>query len=153
MLMSCTNTYLFKGKRSMFFCVSSLSHLMTSSTIFTSGYRALSVKFSRALIKHVIFGGISQFGTTIMKISYGIDIQESNNPYILLAKKALRGLDEAGVPGAFWVDVFPVLKYVPSCFPSAGFQKKAGHWREVNKSLIEKPFHYVKDHLVRDHFF
>ena len=88
-----------------------------------------------------------------MKISYGIDIQESNNPYILLAKKALRGLDEASVPGAFWVDVFPVLKYVPSCFPSAGFQKKAGRWREVNKSLIEKPFHYVKDHLVRDHFF
>ena len=88
-----------------------------------------------------------------MKISYGIDVQESNDPYILVAEEAMRGVSEAGVPGAFLVDVFPVLKYVPSWFPGAGFQKKATHWREVNKFLIEKPFSYVKEQLVRGQFF
>ena len=88
-----------------------------------------------------------------MKISYGIDVQESKDPYILVAEEAMKGITEAGVPGAFWVDVFPVLKYVPSWFPGAGFQKKAAHWREVNRSLVEKPFRYVKEQLVRDHFF
>ena len=47
-LTSCTNTYLFKDKRSVFFCVGSSSHLTTSSTTFISGYRALSVKVSGA---------------------------------------------------------------------------------------------------------
>ena len=88
-----------------------------------------------------------------MKISYGIDVQESKDPYILVAEEAMKGITEAGVPGAFWVDVFSVLKYVPSWFPGAGFQKKAAHWREVNRSLVEKPFRYVKEQLVRDHFF
>ena len=87
-----------------------------------------------------------------MKISYGIDIQESKDPYILVAEEAVEGIHEAGVPGAFWVDVFPVLKYVPSWFPGASFQKKAARWREVNKSLIEKPFCYVKEQMVRDQF-
>ena len=87
-----------------------------------------------------------------MKISYGIDVQESDDPYILVAEEAMRGVSEAGVPGAFLVDVFPVLKYVPSWFPGAGFQKKAAHWRELNKFLIEKPFRYVKEQLVRGQF-
>ena len=136
----------------MCFCVSSLSHLTTSSTTFTSVYHALSVKFSRVLMTHVFCCEISLFGTTMMKVSYGIDIQESNDPYIIVAKEAMGGIHEAGVPGAFWVDVFPALKYVPSWFPSAGFQKKAAHWREVNKSLIKNPFRYVKEQLGRDPF-
>ena len=70
---------------------------------------------------------------------------------ILVAEEAVKGIHEAGVLGAFWVDVFPVLKHVPSWFPSAGFQKKAACWREVNKSLIKKPFCYVEEELVRDH--
>ena len=88
-----------------------------------------------------------------MKITYGIDIQESDDPYILLAEESLRGVNEAGIPGVFWVDFLPILKYVPSWFPGAGFQKKAAHWREITVSTIEKPFHYVKEKLVRDQFF
>ena len=87
-----------------------------------------------------------------MKITYGIDVQESDDPYISTAEEAADGFNEAGVPGAFLVDTFPILKYVPSRFPGAGFQKKAAHWRAVNESLIENPFRYVKEQLVRDIF-
>ena len=85
-----------------------------------------------------------------MKIAYGIDVQEYNDPYIRVAEDAMKGVNEAGIPGAFWVDLFPILKYVPSWFPGAGFQKKATHWRGVNKALIENPFRYVKEQLVGD---
>jgi hypothetical protein len=87
-----------------------------------------------------------------MKIAYGIDVQESNDPYISLAEDALEGISQAAVLGAFWVDLFPILKYVPSWFPGAGFQKKAAHWREVNAALTEKPFRYVKEQVVGNHF-
>ena len=103
--------------------------------------------------------GISLFGATFMKVSYGIDVRESDDPYISLTEESLHGITEASIPGAFWVDFFPILKYVPSWFPGAGFQKKAAHWRQVNASMTQRPFDYVKDQLVgfffssRDHEF
>ena len=85
-----------------------------------------------------------------MKVTYRIDVQEYDDSHILVAKETIKGISEAGTPGNFWVDFLPVLKYVPSWFPGAGFQKKAAHWREVNKSLTETPFRYVKEQLVGD---
>ena len=95
----------------------------------------------------------STFASTIMKIGYGIAVQESNDPYISVAEDVLDGLARAGVPGTFLVDLVPILKYVPSWFPGASFQKKAAHWREVNHIMAEKPFHHVKEQLVQVHFF
>jgi hypothetical protein len=88
-----------------------------------------------------------------MKISYGIDVQESDDAYISVADESLAGFNEAAVLGTFWVDFFPLLKYVPSWFPGGGFQKKAAHWRQLNASLTEKPFSYTKEQLVGDHLF
>ena len=88
-----------------------------------------------------------------MKIGYGIAIQEANDPYISVAEEVLDGLARAGVPGTFLVDLIPILKYVPSWFPGAGFQKKAARWREVNHIMAEKPFGYVKEQLVQIYFF
>ena len=84
-----------------------------------------------------------------MKILYGISVQESDDPYISIAEEAVSGSAEAGIPGAFWVDFLPILKYIPSWFPGAGFQKKAARWREVISTMANKPFCHVKDHLVQ----
>ena len=83
-----------------------------------------------------------------MKIGYGITVQESDDPYISIAEEAFEGIAEAGIPGAFLVDIFPILKYVPSWFPGAGFQKKAAHWREAINTMAEKPFLHVQEQLV-----
>ena len=89
----------------------------------------------------------------VMKIAYGIDVQEFDDPYLSLAEEALNGLNQAAILGTFWVDLFPLLKYVPSWFPGAGFQKKAAHWRKVNARLAEKPFRHVEEELVREYYF
>jgi len=82
-----------------------------------------------------------------MNIAYGITVQESDDPYISIAEEALNGLAEAGIPGTFWVDLVPILKYIPSWFPGASFQKKAARWRELNNAMAEKPFCHVKELL------
>ena len=92
---------------------------------------------------------ISTFAATIMNIGYGIAVQESDDPYISIAEEVLNGLAEAGIPGTFWVDMIPTLKYVPSWFPGAGFQKKAARWREATNTMAEKPFRHVQEQLVR----
>jgi hypothetical protein len=94
----------------------------------------------------------STFAATIMKIGYGIAVQESDDPYISIAEEAMGGIVEAGIPGTFWVDLFPILKYVPSWFPGAGFQKKAARWREAINTMAEKPFRHVQEQLVQVYF-
>jgi hypothetical protein len=91
----------------------------------------------------------STFAATIMKIVYGITVQESDDPYVSIAEETLKSLAEAGILGAFWVDMFPILKYVPSWFPGAGFQKKAAYWRECINTMAEKPFRHVQEQLVQ----
>ena len=87
-----------------------------------------------------------------MKIVYGIIVQESDDPYISLAEEVLNGLAEAGIPGAFLVDMVPIPKYVPSWFPGAGFQKMAARWREALNTMSEKPFRHVQEQLVQVKF-
>jgi hypothetical protein len=87
-----------------------------------------------------------------MDIAYGIKIQESGDHYISLAEEVISRANEVAVPGAFLVDLFPILKYVPSWFPGAGFHKKAAHMRKINATMVEKPFRYVQEQLVREPF-
>ena len=90
----------------------------------------------------------SLFAATILKIGYGIAVQESDDPYIAIAEEAMKGVTEAGIPGAFWVDLFPILKYLPAWFPGAGFQRKAAYYREAVNAMAEKPFRHVQEQLV-----
>jgi hypothetical protein len=84
-----------------------------------------------------------------MRISYGIAVQESDDPYISIAEEAMTGVAKASIPGAFLVDLLPILKYVPSWFPGAGFQKKAAHWKETLNTMADKPFRDVQEQLVQ----
>ena len=60
-----------------------------------------------------------------MDIAYGIKVKESGDRYISIAEEVLDRGNDATIPGAFWVDFFPILAYVPSWFSEAGFQKIA----------------------------
>ena len=88
-----------------------------------------------------------------MDIAYGIKIQESGDRYISIAEEVIKAGSEVGIPGAFLVDLFPILLYVPSWFPCAGFKRKAEHWRKLIAILAENPFRYVQEQLVREPFF
>jgi hypothetical protein len=95
----------------------------------------------------------STFAATIMKIGYGIAVQEFDDPYLSIAEEAMDGFAKAAVPGAFLVDSIPILKYVPSWFPGAGFQKKAARWKEATNTMAEEPFRHVQEQLVQVSFF
>ena len=88
-----------------------------------------------------------------MKIGYGIAVQEADDPYISVAHVVMSGASEAGIPGTFLVDFFPILQYVPSWFPGAGFQRKAAHWKEATNTMAEKPFRHVQEQLVEVIYF
>ncbi|PPQ72181.1 hypothetical protein CVT24_002393 [Panaeolus cyanescens] len=120
----------------------------------TPKYKPIQVEETHAFLKRLLVTPDDfllhirhTFGSTIMRIAYGITIRDTTDPYVTQLEKALYGLAEAAVPGAFLVDFIPALKYVPSWFPGASFQKKAAAWRQINHDVEVKPFEYVKEQV------
>lgn len=85
-----------------------------------------------------------------MDIAYGIEVLPEDDPYIKTAEVGMSNIVVAGVPGAFLVDTFPFLRYVPAWVPGAGFQRKAKLWRKVAEDMVNKPFIATKHAMVSD---
>ncbi|KZP19024.1 cytochrome P450 [Athelia psychrophila] len=89
-----------------------------------------------------------QAGASIMALAYGINVLPSNDPYISVAEQGIARLAEATVPGAYLVDTFPLLKYVPAWVPGAGFQRKTQEWKKLAVELLNSPFDAVKKEIA-----
>ncbi|KAJ7924303.1 cytochrome P450 [Mycena leptocephala] len=88
-------------------------------------------------------------GGLIMSIAYGIDVLPANDPYLKLTHQSMHGLSVAATQGnILWQDAIPVLKYIPSWFPGAGFKRQANKWREVTRQSVRVPFEETKRRIV-----
>ena len=87
-------------------------------------------------------------GETILSLTYGVDIQPKDEPYIKTSTEGAHSLMLASVPGTFLVDALPTLKYVPEWVPGASFKRKAHEWRVLARRMLETPFAASKKILV-----
>ena len=81
-------------------------------------------------------------------MTYSINIQPYNDPYIKIAEDALRVGSALLIPGAFLVDIIPILKYVPEWFPGAKFQRKAAVMREHAERVRNTTFTATEELMV-----
>ncbi|EKM55887.1 uncharacterized protein PHACADRAFT_256818, partial [Phanerochaete carnosa HHB-10118-sp] len=88
-------------------------------------------------------------GSTIISIVYGKEVQSADDQYIKLAEDTIKIFSTIGTPGSFLVDSIPVLKYLPSWFPGAGFKRQAEQWKKTVDAAYELPFNEVKAALRR----
>ncbi|KAF8337893.1 cytochrome P450 [Cantharellus anzutake] len=84
----------------------------------------------------------------VLSTLYGIDADSSADDYLTLISDAAVIFGRATQPGAFLVDTFPILKYVPSWFPFAGFKRQAKTWAKVVRNSVELPFQKVECDLA-----
>ncbi|KAH8102293.1 cytochrome P450 [Cristinia sonorae] len=91
----------------------------------------------------------NSIGATILMISYGhkVSLEEGSDPYIDQVNEAMEQFTIASTPGAFLVDILPVLKYVPAWFPGASFKRKASAWRKSLLTTADVPFEDVKKQM------
>ncbi|KAL7284540.1 hypothetical protein ACG7TL_001832 [Trametes sanguinea] len=80
------------------------------------------------------------FASTIMRVSYGIDVAEENDPYVAAVEEGVATFNEAFVPGAFLVETFPILRHIPSWFPGGGFKRIAAEWQKIAHNMRDAPF-------------
>ena len=82
----------------------------------------------------------SMAGGIAISLAYGVQVQNTNDPFVEMSEIAVQSALDATIPGAFLVDVMPCLKYIPSWVPGAGFQKKAREWRKLQEEVHELPY-------------
>ena len=81
-------------------------------------------------------------------MTYSINILPYNDPYIKIAEEAIKASAELLNPGAFLVDIIPILKYVPEWFPGAKFQRKAAVMRKQVAIIRNKTFEATEKLMV-----
>ncbi|KAJ3485032.1 hypothetical protein NLI96_g5229 [Meripilus lineatus] len=88
-------------------------------------------------------------GAIILKISYGYTVKDGTDPLVDLVDHAMDQFSEFTRPGAFLVDVLPVLRHFPSWFPGAGFKAKVPAWAKTMNDMADVPLEFVKDQMQR----
>ncbi|KAG1855191.1 cytochrome P450 [Suillus subalutaceus] len=87
-------------------------------------------------------------GAVILRITYGYEVKENDDPFIDLANLVTTHGSQATAPGAYMVDILPFLAKVPAWLPGAGFKRLAREWRETLKEMVSAPHELVKDQMV-----
>ncbi|KAJ3983249.1 cytochrome P450 [Lentinula detonsa] len=94
-------------------------------------------------------GHIQQMSrSVILAIAYGVHALPKDDPSIAASERMYSVLNIAGIPGSFLVDIFPILRYVPSWFPGASFKQKAQKWYGIRNATITPPFLQVKQAMA-----
>ncbi|KAJ3555329.1 hypothetical protein NM688_g2639 [Phlebia brevispora] len=98
--------------------------------------RTLEEQDGSASIKSVNY----LFASIIIEVAYGIRIQGLDDPLVINIMEALETFNAIKVPGAFWVDIFPLLRYLPKWTPGVTFHQ----YGDLNKPKVaaarERPF-------------
>ncbi|KIK79440.1 hypothetical protein PAXRUDRAFT_280461 [Paxillus rubicundulus Ve08.2h10] len=86
-------------------------------------------------------------GGTILKVTYGWTVADKDDFFVSLMEQSFAIVSEIMKPGRWLVEVFPLLRFVPSWFPGAGFKRKAAVWREQLSEVDRKPYAWAKAQL------
>jgi len=81
-------------------------------------------------------------------MTYGINIRPYDDPLIAIAEKASGTMRELMIAGTFLVDIIPILKYIPSWFPGAKFQRYAAMTRTHAEKIRNATFAATKELMV-----
>ncbi|KAJ7092120.1 cytochrome P450 [Mycena crocata] len=85
-------------------------------------------------------------GAIILRITYGIEVQEEEDPFVTLIEHANDNFNLATAPGAFLVDVFPAMLYIPEFL--APFKRTARVWARATKNMVEAPYLFVRRQMT-----
>ncbi|KAI1814974.1 putative cytochrome P450 oxidoreductase OrdA-like protein [Poronia punctata] len=89
-------------------------------------------------------------GAVVLKIAYGYNV-ESHKEDVLITKvgDAMDKFARSAVPGAFMVDLFPLLNSLPDWVPGTAWKKTARQWGAELTNITEVPYAFVKHQMAQ----
>ncbi|KAF9775660.1 hypothetical protein IL306_006211 [Fusarium sp. DS 682] len=98
------------------------------------------------LVEHIQ----KQAGSVILKVVYGYTAEQLKpDPLLNTVRKVVDEFGIAAKPGAFMVDLIPLLRYVPDMFPGADFKTTAKQWRSNLESSVNVPAAFVEHQMAK----
>nr|AAS88584.1 PAH-inducible cytochrome P450 monooxygenase PC-PAH 6 [Phanerodontia chrysosporium] len=82
-------------------------------------------------------------GSTILDVVYSFDVQP-NDPRIELVEAALGTANDLMHAGIYLVDIFPLLKHIPTWFPGAQFKRLAAKYKRLVDNMYTVPYSQLK---------
>ncbi|TCD61531.1 hypothetical protein EIP91_008275 [Steccherinum ochraceum] len=116
-----------------------------------SKYRPMQLQLARMFLTWILKSPkdtrkyVRQLITSdIVSITYGKIITTLDDDYVIASETAAQGISEASIPGKYWVELFPVLQYIPSWVPGAAAPKLAKKYIPYVMRMRNKPYNDVK---------
>lgn len=124
-------------------------NIHTSDSYIPIQMREMTISLAKLLKRPEDFDDIlrTTTATVIMKIAFGYEPKE-NDEFVRIAEDAQLAMVSAARPGAYLVDILPILKYVPEWMPGAGFRRVARKGYELAQELQEKPWAWAEQQLA-----
>ena len=72
-----------------------------------------------------------------------------NHSNIRLAQDAVKAVSITRIPGQFWVEFLPFLKYIPAWVPGTHSKKHAKYGKLLWDRVRDEPFNATKEKIVR----
>ncbi len=91
---------------------------------------------------------LSTLSASAISIAYGLDVKPEHDPNIERCEAAIGQLNDAALDGNYLVDTLPVLKYIPTWMPGAGFKAYAEKARPKTLDMFNTPFIEACDKIV-----
>lgn len=118
---------------------------------FTSGrsayHRPKQLRDTHDLLRRILqdpgnfFHHISySLSTNAISIAYGLDVKPEHDPNIERCEAAIGQLNNAALDGDYLVDTLPMLKYISTWMPGAGFKAYAEKARPKTLDMFNTPF-------------
>ena len=88
------------------------------------------------------------FAAIIFDIMYGVRIQNKEDRYVKLGDNAVQGLSLTRIPGRFWIEYLPLLKYIPAWVPGSSARKHGARVRPLAQATRNEAFDEVLASMV-----
>ncbi|KAG9091356.1 hypothetical protein FRC07_011869, partial [Ceratobasidium sp. 392] len=87
-------------------------------------------------------------GATLLSAVYGYEVTSAHDPLVEVVENALNHMCEAAVPGNFFVNTMPWLRFFPDWFPGTAWKQTVKEWRAERDEMIDVPFNWAKEQIV-----
>ncbi|KAF8921315.1 cytochrome P450 [Mucidula mucida] len=91
----------------------------------------------------ITFVGMQVAAAIVFKITHGYDLIDGEDPLLASAERSTLEFSETSVPGAYMVDNFPFLKYLPRWL-GLNWMKKGELYRQHMEIFVNEPYDAVK---------
>ncbi|KAF9527979.1 cytochrome P450 [Crepidotus variabilis] len=83
----------------------------------------------------------------IMKIAYGYQVTENNDPFVHIIEDAFQIVRNLSVQGKYWVEFLPILRFLPEWLPGASFKRTAKVASRLLHRTEEAPYEWAKENI------